>query len=157
MGNVHFWRFPSGAQVNFPIGVKSMVLGDNGMAFATDGNSVVSFSVPSLAPTWSYTSTGGGLSFVAATSGGGVTINDSQQGVIQLDSSGNAGTPAGSLQGSTPFQPGLPIFIAQDGTSSGAWTGELGGTSFIARRTLPRGGTVAIPGAFRRGTESACS
>jgi hypothetical protein len=45
----------------------------------------------------------GAISFVAATAGGGMTINDSQQGVIQLDSSGNAGAPVASLQGAVPI------------------------------------------------------
>jgi hypothetical protein len=92
-----------GAQTTFPIQVGTMVLGDNNTAFATNESSVVAFNVPSLVPTWTYTSTGGALSFVNATAGGGVVINDSQQGVIQLDSSGNAGTPVPSLQGFVPL------------------------------------------------------
>jgi IPT/TIG domain len=100
----------------------AMVLGDNSIAFGTDGGSVVAFSTATLQPLWTYTSTGGSLSLLVATSGGGVTINDSLQGVIQLDSSGNAGTPVASLQGAAPFLPGLPLSTADDGTTTGIWT-----------------------------------
>ncbi len=105
----------------------SMVLGDDNTAFATDETTVVAFDATTLQQKWSYASTGGGLSFVVATSGGGVTINDSSQGVIQLDSSGNASAPIASLQAAMPFQPGLPIFIGQDGTVSGAWNNGVNG------------------------------
>ena len=81
-----------------------LVLGDNNTAFATDGFTVVAFDATTLQQKWSYASTGGFLSFVAATSGGGVTINDNQQGMIQLDSSGNASAPVASLQGAVPYE-----------------------------------------------------
>jgi hypothetical protein len=93
----------TGTQTTFPISIGSMVLGDNNTAFATDGNSVVSFSVPGLQQLWTYTSTGGSLSFINATPAGGVLINDSQLGAIQLNSSGNANAPVGNLQGSVPL------------------------------------------------------
>lgn len=84
-----------------------LVLGDNGVAFlvASNGSNsvVVSFNVQTLQQNWAYTSTGGDLSIIAATNGGGVTINDSEQGVIQLDSNGNASSPVASLQGAVPF------------------------------------------------------
>jgi IPT/TIG domain/Glucodextranase, domain B len=104
-----------------------MVLGDNGTAFATDGYNVDAFAVATLQPTWSYTSQGASLSLLIATAGGGVAINDSELGVIQLDSSGNASAPVSSIQGTTPFRPGLPVFMGLDGTVSGAWNGILGG------------------------------
>jgi hypothetical protein len=91
----------------------SMVLGDNATAFVTDGYDLAAFSTTTLQPLWTYTSTGGSLSFVAAISGGGVTINDSSQGVIQLDSSGNPSTPVASLQGTQYF-------------SNALWVGETG-------------------------------
>jgi hypothetical protein len=112
---------------SFPTSISSMVLGDNNTAFATNGYTVMAFDATSLQQKWSYTSTGGALSFVVATAGGGVTIDDSQQGVIQLDSSGNASAPVASLQAAMPFQPGLPIFIGQDGTVSGAWNNGVNG------------------------------
>jgi hypothetical protein len=100
-----------------------MVLGDNGTAFVTDGNNVVAFNVDSLQPGWTYSSQGGFLSLVAATSGSGVAINDSQQGAIQLDSSGNASAPVSSLQGDQYFGnalwvgvPGDPVLAAFQGT-----------------------------------------
>jgi hypothetical protein len=110
---------PGGTQMNFPVGIENMVLGDNNVAFATNTGSIVAFSVPSLTPTWSYASTGGALSFVAATSGGGVTINDSTQGIIQLDPSGNAGTPIAALQGAVPL--GLGETLDQE-SDLAAWT-----------------------------------
>jgi hypothetical protein len=94
--------------------------------FATDGGSVVAFSVPSLAPTWTYTSTAGSLSLVAATSGGGVTINDSQQGVIQLDSTGTPGAPIASLQGAIPSWHGDWDNISGDPTLQQVYAAPLG-------------------------------
>jgi hypothetical protein len=108
---------PGGVQMNFPdfpSGITSMVLGDNGTAFATDGHSVVAFNVPSLAPTWTYGSGGGQLSFVAATSNGGVAVDDSQQGIIQLDSSGTASAPVAGLQGAQYFGNGLWVGVEGD-------------------------------------------
>ena len=78
---------PFGNVFNLPD--DNLVLGDNNTAFVTDGATVVAFNPSTLQTTWTYSSTGGGLSFVAATGGAGVAINDSQQGVIQLDPSGN--------------------------------------------------------------------
>lgn len=123
----------SGAQVTFSnlLSYGTMVLGDNNTAFVTDGTNVVSFKVSNLQQNWIYTSaSGGNVTFVAATSGGGVTINDSQLGVIQLDSSGTASTPAASLQGTNPFRPGLPSYVSQDGTTVlGDWLDISGGLS----------------------------
>jgi Glucodextranase, domain B/Beta-propeller repeat/Bacterial Ig-like domain (group 2) len=80
-----------------------MVLGDNNTAFVTDGLYVVAFDATSIQQLWTYTSTGGTLSFINATSGGGVAINDSELGAIQLSSTGSASTPVASLLGSVPF------------------------------------------------------
>jgi hypothetical protein len=99
----------------------SMVLGENGHAFITDGNNVVSFSPSTLQQSWSYTSTGGYLSLIAAISGGGVAINDDQQGVIQLDSSGGASTPVASLQGAAPYEMWAPASTSLN-TGLGLWT-----------------------------------
>jgi len=109
-----------------------MVLGDNNTAFVTDGYTVVAFNPSTLQTAWTYTSTGGTLSFVAATSGGGVTINDSQQGVIQLDSNGNGGTPAASLQGAASF--GITQW---DEIASGVLAMVLGPTVDIAATSFP--------------------
>jgi Glucodextranase, domain B/Bacterial Ig-like domain (group 2) len=81
----------------------NIVLGDNGNAFITDGTNVAALSVPTLRQGWTYTSTGGTLSFINATSGGGVAVNDSQLGAIQLDSTGSPSTPVASLLGAVPF------------------------------------------------------
>ena len=113
---------PGGGQAifsSFPNGIGSMVLGDNNTAFATDGNNMVAFDATSLQPKWSYASTGGFLSLVAATSGGGVTINDSSQGVIQLDSSGSASAPVASLQGAQYFGNALWLGVTGDPVASG--------------------------------------
>jgi regulation of enolase protein 1 (concanavalin A-like superfamily) len=95
-----------GAQATFSAfsnGIDNMVLGDNNTAFATDGISVVAFNVPSLAPNWTYTSTGGYLNLVAAIAGGGMAIDDSQQGIIQLNTAGGPSAPVSALQGGIPF------------------------------------------------------
>jgi hypothetical protein len=84
-------------------GTDTMVLGDNNIAFITDGRNLVSFSAANLLSNWTYTSTGGLLSFIDATPGSGVLINDSQQGAIQLDASGTPSSPVASLQGAVPF------------------------------------------------------
>ena len=74
-----------------------------------------------LQQSWSYTSSGGYLTFVAATSGGGVAINDDQQGVIQLDSSGNPSAPVASLQGAAPYEMWAPASTSLN-TGLGLWT-----------------------------------
>jgi len=102
----------------------SMVLGDNNAAFVTDGTTVTALSVPGLQVMWNYTSSGGTLSFVAATQGGGVAINDSQQGLIQLDSSGNASAPFVALQGTSPFLGAMQATFTEQGLAlTGAWVG----------------------------------
>jgi hypothetical protein len=105
---------------SFPIGISSMVLGDNNTAFAINGyTAVAAFDATTLQQKWSYASTGGLLSLVAATSGGGVTINDSSQGVIQLDSSGNASTPVASLQGAQYSGNAMWLGLTGDPVASG--------------------------------------
>jgi len=52
------------------LGVDRMLLSDTGVAFITDGTTVVAFNVASLAPVWTYASQGGTLSLVAASSDG---------------------------------------------------------------------------------------
>jgi hypothetical protein len=77
----------------------SLVLGENGFAFATDGTNsntgpqVVSFNVASGAVNWSYqTVASNTLSIIAAAHGNGVTAKLTQNGadtVVRLDSNGN--------------------------------------------------------------------
>ncbi|HEX4001589.1 MAG TPA: SBBP repeat-containing protein [Candidatus Acidoferrales bacterium] len=78
----------------------NLVLSDGGTAFATDGTNVASFNITNLQQNWTYTAQSGDtLNFVAATSDGGVNVNDSQLGSIQLNSSGSPSqiaTPAGT-------------------------------------------------------------
>jgi len=88
----------------------ALVLGDNNTAFATDATNVVSFNPSNFQQEWTYSSTSGGnVSLVAATSGGGVSINDSELGVIQLDSSGSASAPQNSVQGANPYEMWTPM------------------------------------------------
>jgi Glucodextranase, domain B/IPT/TIG domain/PQQ-like domain len=74
-----------------PIVPAEMVLGDNGNAFATDQGTVVAFNVADGTTVWTYASqsTNGPLDLVAATSGGGLSINDGNAGVVTFDASGN--------------------------------------------------------------------
>ncbi len=70
-----------------------MVLGDNNAGFISYGTSIVSFTVPSLQPLWTYYQPSGGLSLVVSSQGGGVVAKDSLNGtdtVVRLDSSGGA-------------------------------------------------------------------
>src|SRR6185437_10808738 len=75
-----------------------LILGENSTAFLTGASSQYSYPIDTVlaintnsgAISWSHTSQGNTVSNVAATSDGGVTINDSQFGFMQLDGSGNA-------------------------------------------------------------------
>jgi len=77
-----------------------LVLGENGAAFASgqttaaDGvtqvSQIASFNLTSGTPNWTYQATAGDtLTIVEATYDGGITINDSNTGVIQLDANGS--------------------------------------------------------------------
>jgi hypothetical protein len=89
-----------------------LVLGENGVAFATDLQSVVAFNIASMAPLWSYSSASG-MDLVAATADGGVTIKDVKQGLVPLDANGNA---AQSIGQATPL-------------ASFSWEGDLFGVA----------------------------
>jgi len=77
------------------------VIGQNNNALFTDGSAIG--TIVSGEAQLSYQSTGGNLSITAATGDGGLAINDSELGAIQLDSSGTPGTPVAALQGAVPF------------------------------------------------------
>jgi hypothetical protein len=74
----------------------TLVLGENGTAFATDGADtysgpqIVSFNLSSGAVNWSHRAAlGNALSIIGATANGSVaTIDNSQQGILQFDASG---------------------------------------------------------------------
>jgi hypothetical protein len=118
-------------------GVSGLVLGDNNKAFATDGNTVVGFGVPALAPAWTYSSTGGSLSFITSMSGGGVAVEDSLLGLVQIDSNGNASQPVAGFSSWGPWALGVwplilnnvPAFVAGPDvlTSLSAFPQEEGG------------------------------
>ena len=84
------------------------MLGESGVAFATNGTDTVngpvstSYNVTSGSVNWSYQAgTQSVLSIISANSDSSLAINDSQNGVIQLDTSGNATQITGTL-GSVP-------------------------------------------------------
>jgi hypothetical protein len=89
----------------------TLVLGEDGTPFATDGTDttngpqIVSFNLNSGAVSWSYrASTQSTLSLMAVTSEGGIAINDSQQGISLLDASGAlTQITTGSLGGSVGY------------------------------------------------------
>ena len=91
-----------------------LVLGDNNTAFTTDGFTVVAFDATSLQEKWSYASAGGALSFVAATSGGGVAVEDSQLGLIQIDASGNPSAPVAGFSNWGPWALGMWPLISNN-------------------------------------------
>ncbi len=105
----------------------NLVLGDSNIAFATDGTDVVSFNVATLQQNWTYASQAGNLTLVTATSGGGVTINDGQLGVIQLDSNGNPSTPIASTQGANPYEMLVPAYASLP-SNLGLWATDTTGT-----------------------------
>lgn len=106
----------------------TLVLGENGIAFATDGvntnngPSVVSFNISSGSTNLLYQAASGDtLSIIEATADGGVTISDANAGgVVQVAGTGNGPsasrihriqtTPASSsLLGAVPYDLGLGI------------------------------------------------
>jgi outer membrane protein assembly factor BamB len=103
--------FPNVGQSSTPSA--SMVLGDNNAAFVTDGTTVVAFNPTTLLQDWSY-STSNSISFVAATSSGGVAVNDSSQGIIQLDSVGTPSAALASLEGANYFGNSLWVGLTGD-------------------------------------------
>jgi Glucodextranase, domain B/Bacterial Ig-like domain (group 2)/Beta-propeller repeat/PQQ-like domain len=129
-----------------------MVLGQAGVAFVVNGHlnpfglgttpSVVSFNVSSGQVLWSYSgSAGGQLSLIEATSDGGASIDDSQRGVLQLDSHGNASQPVTSLEGSVPFSLFSWAGISGSGLADMIWNpdGANGITSTLATSLWPEG------------------
>ncbi len=115
----------------------NLVLGDNGTAFGTDGTNVVAFDVSNLQPAWTYTSTGGTLSFVAATTGGAVAVEDSQLGLIQIDPSGNASQPVSGFSNWGPWALGLWPLI-----SNGDLAFEFGPDVVTAESEFPQKGST---------------
>jgi hypothetical protein len=80
-----------------------IVVSDKATAFVSDGLSVIALSIPALQTNWTYTATpGDDLSFSAATRGGGVAVEDDQEGLIQFDSNGIPSTP---VPGFSPWSP----------------------------------------------------
>lgn len=89
-----------------------LVLGENGVAFASwmttatvDGTStqvsqIASFNISSAAPNWTYQGASGStLTIVATGSDGGISISDSQNGIVHLDTSGNPWPVSGTRGG----------------------------------------------------------
>jgi hypothetical protein len=75
----------NGLPINLPL-----VLGENSTAYVSYGPNVVSFDLNSGSVNWNYqTMTSSTLSIVAVTSNDGLAANDSEQGIIQLDSNGS--------------------------------------------------------------------
>lgn len=90
-----------------------MVLGENNVAFATDGVNLVSFDFTTGQTLWSYQapSLQHTIHISAAISGGGLVINDSVSGLISFDSKGAAA--ASPIQGGPDVKP----------WALGEWTG----------------------------------
>jgi hypothetical protein len=104
-------------------GSSDMILGDNNTALVTDGSTVVAFNSRNLSPLWTYVSSGGILTFVTATQGGGVLVNDSSNGVVQLDGTGTASAAISTLNGFTPFTLGSPLYPWPFGSAVDKWIG----------------------------------
>jgi hypothetical protein len=89
----------------------SLVLGDSNTAFATDGTNIVAFGPTTLQQNWAYSSTDG-FSDLFATNGGGLSLNDSQQGLIQLSSNGAPNSPVQAVVGTSYFGNSLYLGIS---------------------------------------------
>jgi hypothetical protein len=122
----------------------TLVLGQSGVAFATDGTDTVngpvvaSFNVTSGSLNWSYQAAAADtLSIVEATADGGVTINDSNTGTFQLGATGS--NPASSLlQGAAPFDLGTWISTT-GGVVTSIWSpnGFNGIPTILAQSVYP--------------------
>jgi hypothetical protein len=150
-----YWR-----QLQYPV----LVLGENGIAFASgkttaaDGvtqvDEIASFNISSGATNWTYQAAAGDeLSIVEATAGGGITINDSNTGVFNVNSSGisNSNSRASGLariatattvsslpSGAVPFD--LSTWVsAGNGTAAAYWSpdGTNGIPTVLAQSASP--------------------
>jgi hypothetical protein len=160
------YNLPFSPQSVTPFVSPSLVLGENGTAFASGQTTatvngaqvavdqIASFNVTSGAPNWTYQATAGDkLSVIEATAGGGVTVNNSNTGVFNLNSSGisnsnsRASRLAGSATGSTvsslpsgavPFD--LSTWVsAGNGTAAAYWSpdGTNGIPTVLAQSASP--------------------
>jgi hypothetical protein len=82
------------------IDVYQMVLGENGTAFVTDGNSVVSLGVGGV--NWTV-QPASGVSDMNAIAGGGVTITDNSANLIAIDTQGNVGSEIPNFTSASPW------------------------------------------------------
>ena len=83
-----------------------MVLGEDGIACADNGQSVTAFGTTSGAIIWSFPAGAPGYqesTIVEATLGGGCTIVNWAQGVIHIDAKGNFSAPSAYLDDASPF------------------------------------------------------
>ena len=77
------------ADFTFPSWMNKMVLGENGIAYADNFGEVRAFDTNSGASPWTY-SPGPFVNLVGVLSGGGVIVNQSNLGLVTLDSAGKA-------------------------------------------------------------------
>lgn len=103
----------------------TLVLGEGGIAFATNGKdtvngpAVASFNIASGAVNWSYhAGAQSALSILSVNSDSSLAVNDSQSGVIQLDTAGNATQITGLLAGVPSYSWGGSWYVA--GTQAAA-------------------------------------
>jgi hypothetical protein len=99
---------PGVTQYGYPY---EMVLGENGMVFAYNGDTITALNLTSGSTAWTY-ATQDALSIVAATSEGGLIVNDWVQGLITLDANGS---PSSATPAPTDAQPWI----------SGSWIGSV--------------------------------
>jgi hypothetical protein len=130
----------------------TIVLGENGTAFASghtttsDGNNtpvdqVISFNIGSGAPNWSYQAPQGALSVIQATADGGVTINDSDPGVIQISANGTPSLPVSQLEGAVPLSLNSWVSVTT-GLLNVLWNanGANGLSTILAQSPFPTSG-----------------
>ena len=125
------YPFPSLSQT-----ISSMVLGDNGAAYATDSQTIQAFDINSGQPLWTYVSQAlDGIAIIASTSGGGLVAKEflgfRQETPLRFDSTGlptydgtGSATPASSFGSSL----------------SASWTADLNGLA-----TTPSSSGALLP------------
>jgi hypothetical protein len=85
-----------------PLSGYKWVVGENGLGYMTDFNSVAQFNVSTGQIPWTYTPAQGSVGNVLAAEGGGVTVLDGSLNQIPIDSAGNPGAIVSGV-GSSPL------------------------------------------------------
>jgi len=126
---------PGGASTEFasPYPVDAQVLAENNLAYGVGSGGVTAFDRSNGAIVWQYSSPS---AIVNATAGGGVIINDSALGLVQLDASGNVVSWFGS-----PLMNALPLALGYfAGDLNNSFAEFVGPGDILAAAVFPYSG-----------------